>query len=569
MSLPGPLCLPSAFPFVGRAAELDALRALQPWDEQEGRRVVLVAGEAGSGKSRLVREYAAEADVRGALVLYGACDAVVRAPYGAFVEALDHLARVVEPETLGAALGPTGGELSRLLPDLAVWAGEPSEADPDTVRHRLHTAVADVLTGVGHEQPILLVLEDVHWADGPTLGLLRHLARSGGRARLLLLATFRDTDVPDALSETLADLRRSEDVVRLRLAGLSGDEVAELVRADAELADSIHELTGGNPFLVCELWRAFADTGELGTPESVREVVSGRLARLRRATSDLLELAATAGPEFELEVLRAAAGVELGELLSALDEAVHSGMIEELPSVRLAYRFTHELVRRALYDALTAARRAELHLRVGEALERAGNAPAADLAHHFTVAAPLAGAARGVAYNVAAARAAVAALAYDEADERFSLALSLGVEDPVERAELLIELGTTRNRAGRAVDALRAFGEAASLAHRPGAARARRDRLRERLLAPRDHRSARRRPARARGRGAAGGAVAPARGRARRAGPRAADPRRARARRDGAPAGGRDGARAGRPRRALPRARRQLLVARHEARSSC
>ena len=183
--------------------------------------------------------------------------------------------------------------------------------------------------------------------------------------------------------------------------------------------------------------------------------MSGRLARLAPATSELLELAATAGPEFALEVLRAAAGADVGELLAALDEAVHSGMIEELPSVGLAYRFTHELVRRALYDALTAARRAELHLRVGEALERAGGPPAADLAHHFTVAAPLAGAARGVAYNVAAARAAGAALAYDEADERLSVALALGVGDPVERAELLIELGTTRHRAGRAVDALR------------------------------------------------------------------------------------------------------------------
>ena len=311
---------------------------------------------------------------------------------------------------------------------------------------------------------MLLVLEDAHWADGPTLGLLRHLARGGARARLLVLATFRDTDVPDALGETLADLRRSEDVVRLRLAGLTGDEVAELVRADAEIAAEIRELTGGNPFLVCELWRSFADTGELGTPESVREVVSGRLARLQAATGDLLELAATAGPEFELDVLRAAAGVDVGALLAALDEAVHSGMIEELRAVKLAYRFTHELVRRALYDALTAARRAELHLRVGEALEHAGGAPAADLAHHFTVAAPLAGSTRGVAYNVAAARAATAALAYDEADERLSVALSLGVADPAERAALLIELGLIRNRAGRAVDALRAYAEAAQLA---------------------------------------------------------------------------------------------------------
>ena len=116
--LPGPLCLPSAFPFVGRASELATLRELLPADAGAARRVAVVGGEAGSGKSRLVREFAAEAAARGALVLYGACDAVVRAPYGAFVEALEQLARVLDPAELHAALGPTGGELARLIPDL-------------------------------------------------------------------------------------------------------------------------------------------------------------------------------------------------------------------------------------------------------------------------------------------------------------------------------------------------------------------------------------------------------------------------------------------------------------------
>jgi DNA-binding CsgD family transcriptional regulator/tetratricopeptide (TPR) repeat protein len=486
--LPGPLCLPSAFPFVGRASELATLRALLPTADGAARRVALVGGEAGSGKSRLVREFAGEAAARGALVLYGASDAVVRAPYGAFVEALEQLARVIDPAELRAALGPTGGELARLIPDLGEPA-PPAEADPDTVRHRLHTAVTDLLAGVSRGRPVLLVLEDAHWADAPTLGLLRHLARASGRARLLLLATFRDAEAPEALSETLADLRRSDDVVRLRLDGLSSDDVTEFVRragADADVAElsrTISDLTAGNAFLVCELWRALVDTNivevvdgelrlvrplsELGSPESVREVVSRRLARLQPATSDLLELAAAAGSEFGLDVLRAAAGVGDAELLAALDEAVRSGMIEELPSVRLGFRFTHELVRRALYDALTGLRRAELHLRVGEALESGGAGGPADLAHHFTVAAPLGGAARGITYNVLAARAAAAALAFDEAAERLGVALELGVADPAERAELLIELGVVRHRAGRAVDALAAFAEAAAVAEAP------------------------------------------------------------------------------------------------------
>ena len=496
--LPGPLCLPSAFPFVGRSSELAMLRTLMPWGDDERRRVVLVGGEAGSGKSRLVREFARGVAAEGALVLYGACDSVVHPPYGPFVDALEHLARVTDPAELRAAMGTTGGALARLLPNTALTAAAPVDADPDTERHRLHTAVTELLAGVSRRRPVLLVLEDGHWADVPTLGLLRHLARASGRVRLLLLATFRDTeaDVPDALSETLADLRRSDDVVRLRLAGLSDDDVTEFVRRasggepDAgapELAHAISGLTDGNAFLVCELWRALVEAdivdvvdgtlrlsrplADLGTPDSVKEVVGRRLARLRPATSDLLELAATAGAEFELDVLRPASRAGEPELLAALDEAVHSGLIEELSSRGLAYRFTHELVRRALYDGLTAVRRAELHLRVAEALERSGERSGrglADLAHHFAAAAPFGGAERGVEYNVLAARAAGAALAFDEAAERLRVALELGPRDPAERAELLLELGMARHRAGRALDALAAFADAAEVASELG-----------------------------------------------------------------------------------------------------
>jgi DNA-binding CsgD family transcriptional regulator/type II secretory pathway predicted ATPase ExeA len=495
--LPGSLRLTSTFPFVGRSAELKSLRALMPRAEGEGRRVVLLGGEPGSGKSRLVRELATEAASDGVLVLYGACDAVVRTPYGPFVEALDQLARAIDPAELRVALGTTGGELTRLLPDLPARIGDlspPVKADPDTERHRLHTTVADLLTGISHRRPVLLVLEDVHWADAPTLLLLRFLARAAGNARLLLLATFREAeaDVSQTLAEALADLRRTDAVVRMRLAGLSDEEVTEFVQRAAggeagagppELAKAIGDLTGGNAFLVCELWRALVETDvveivdgtvrltgsptDLGTPESVREVVSQRLARLAPGTTDLLELAAIAGGEFAFDALRQAAGVPDSELLTRVDEALRSGMIEELPSTTLAYRFTHELVRRALYDRLTGARRAELHLRVGEALEsaegRTGRA-LADLAHHFAAAAPLGGAARGVEYNLLAARAAIGALAFEEAVARLRTALELRIASPRDRAEVLLELGTASHRAGKALDALEAFRMAAGIA---------------------------------------------------------------------------------------------------------
>src|SRR5215211_5945035 len=444
-----------AFPFVGRSSELGTLRTLLPSADGEGGRVVLLAGEAGSGKSRLVREFAAEAARSGAVVLAGACDAAVRTPYRPFVEALDQLVRAIDPGELSAALGRAGGELTRLLPDLGARIPElapPVEADPDTERHRLHMAVTDLLAGVSSERPVLLVLEDGHWADASTLLLLRHLARAGGHARVLLLTTFRDTEaeLPRALAETLADLRRSDDVVRLRLDGLSDDEVTEFVR--------------------------LAWTGEIagGASEIAREVVSHRLSRLEPATGRLLEVAATAGARFELGVVRRAAGLAEPELLGALDEAARSGMIEELPARGLSYRFTHELVRRAVYDRLTGVKRAQLHLRVAEALEAeagAGGRGLAELAHHFTAAAPLGDGARAVEYNILAARSATAALAFDEAAERLRAALELRIESPSERAAVLLELGTAGHRAGRAGDALEAFSAAAEIARALGDAR--------------------------------------------------------------------------------------------------
>jgi DNA-binding CsgD family transcriptional regulator len=505
--LPGPLRSRSPYPLAGRAAELEKLGTLLPRAEGEGRRVALIAGEPGVGKSRLVREFAGGAATSGALVLYGACDAAARAPYGPFVEALDRLARVTEPAELRAAIGPSG-ELSRLLPELPALLDdlpEPIAADPDTERHRLHLAVAETLAKVSRRRPILLVIEDAHWADRPTLALVRHLARSAWAARLLLLVTYRDESEPPELGELLAELRRSEDVVRIRLAGLSDAEVAELVagavggelgtgrRPDpalAELSGAIHDLTAGNAFLVCELWRALAETGvvevdgagvritaplsELGSPESVREVVSQRLSRLDPPTTELLELAAVAGAEFELVSIREAARLPEDELLTAVRQAVGSGMLEEVPGRGLAFRFTHELVRRALYDRLTLLRRAELHLRVGEGLE-AVESPSGrrlvDLARHFGAAADLGGAERAVDYHRQAAAGAGDALAYADAAVHLRAAVEIGIEPAAERAAVLIDLGAAANRAGEATEALDAFAAAAEIGRELGSSR--------------------------------------------------------------------------------------------------
>jgi DNA-binding CsgD family transcriptional regulator/tetratricopeptide (TPR) repeat protein len=502
LGLPGPLRLTPPFPFVGRTRELATLRTLLPDDAAEGGRVGLIAGEPGSGKSRLVRELAQDVAADGVLVLYGSCDAAVRTPYGPFVTALEQLARASEPDVLRADLGTGGGELTRLLPDLPQLVGklpDPLPGDPDTERHRLHTAVADLLANVTRRHRMLLPIEDVHWADGPTLLLLRHLTRSAGDLRLLLLATFRDTkgDMPTDLSEALADLSRAEGVERLVLGGLSGEEVADFVSkagggdldpAAGELAREISELTDGNAFLMIELWRTLMETGaleivkgkariarplpELASPESVREVVSQRVSRLAPSTTEVLEVAGVAGPEFTLDVVRRASGLDEPSLLEALDEGVRSGMIEEIPGTGLAYRFTHELVRRALYDRLSGLRRAELHLRVGTVLEESlGATPVrglVDVAHHLAAAGALGDAERAIDYNLRAARAAMAALAFEQAAAQFRTALALGVKSPSDQAGIQLELGTACHAAGSWADALEAFTAAAEIGREAG-----------------------------------------------------------------------------------------------------
>jgi DNA-binding CsgD family transcriptional regulator len=496
--LPGSLRLTPSFPFVGRPRELALLRSLLPRAGGEGRRVALLGGEAGSGKSRLVREFAHEAAAEGVLVLYGACDAVVRIPYQPIAEALGHLVRVSDPEQLRHDLGAGGGELTRLIPDLAGRAGplpDPVVGDQDTERHRLHNAVAELLVNASRRRPLLVVLEDAHWSDTPTLLLLRHLSRAAASARMLLVATFRDleADMPAELSSALVDLRRTEGVVPLRLQGLTTVEISELVERAADgdlgpdlpaLAEAIHDLTQGNAFLVIELWRALVETGalvivagqarltrspaELGSPDAVREVVSQRLARLDAVTIDVLELAAVVGPEFDLTVLAGGAGSDEAALLGALDLALRSGMVAAVPERPLGYCFAHELVRRALYDRLTASRRAQLHLRAGEAIEAASPTPSArtlaDLARHFTAAAPLGGTERAVAYNLRAADAATAALAFDESVELLRTALRLGVPDRVREAEIELALGNACYRGGRGSEALAAYRASADIA---------------------------------------------------------------------------------------------------------
>jgi DNA-binding SARP family transcriptional activator len=472
IALPAPLRASSPFPFVGRRKELDALRALLARVEQgEGGQVALIGGEAGSGKTRLARELAHEAAEHGTLVLYGAANADVNVPYQQFVEALEFLAQVSEPAAFEELIGGDRDDLARLLPGVGS-SPVPLAGDAETARRRLHAAVSALFVRVSREHPLLIVVDDIHWTDVPSAQLLRHLARTVPAGRIFLVVTYRDRSeaVRPELMAALADLSRFEGVARVRLGGLSDDDIGAFVEqsagatASAELAATLGELTDGTPFLLCELWRALVDTdaldssgagvrltrppAELSSPESVRDVVRYRLSRLAPRTTAVLEVAAVAGPDFELSLL----GDE-GPVFAAAEEAVASGMIEAVSDTGVAYRFTHELVRRALYDRLTSVRRAELHLRVGEALERHYGVNLdrllADLARHFTLASSVAGVDRAIHYNIRAASAAAQALAYDEAARMLSTALELGIDDATVRARAELELGAALVYSGR------------------------------------------------------------------------------------------------------------------------
>jgi DNA-binding SARP family transcriptional activator len=485
---PGPVPLPGAlvpappFPFVGRANELTALRSLLERAEGGEGGFALLAAEAGGGKTRLVRELAHEAGARGRLVLYGASDATVSVPYQPLREWLEFLLRSSDPETLAECAGDEAGILSRLVPGLARHTRTPAPRhDSEADRFVLQSAAVGLLVRISRRQPLLVVADDAHWADGGTLLLLRRLASSAPESRLLVLAAYRDRgeEVRPAFSDAIAELLRLDGVTRLALGRLTEMEVHEFIRASTDadpaggLASEIAELTGGTPLLLCELWRDVRErravtvsdgavrltqpVAELGESERLRELLRQRLSRLAPEAVAILDAAAVAGAQFELRLLAEATAHNRKALVETVAEAIRKGLLEELPESEPSCRFTHELVRRSVYDRIPRIRRAELHLHVGEALERV-NAPDTtrvlpELAHHFTLAAPLGGTERAIDYGLRAAAAAIGAGAYDDAAARLSTALELGIDDPRERARVQVELAYLLRETGRVAEA--------------------------------------------------------------------------------------------------------------------
>lgn len=484
-ALPPRLLVDWSLAFIGRAGEREVLERAWKSAEQGAIQVVLVAGEPGIGKTRLATEIALHAHHQGGLVLLGTCDEDLALPYQPFVEALRHLLTVCPDDELAEALAQRGGELTRLLPELSRRVPSlppPQGADPETERYLLFSAVIGLLEAAARWRPVLLLLDDLHWVTKPTLLLLKHLIRSGHPMALLIVGTYRDSDIGRGhpLTESLAELRRDSGVERLSLRGLSDGEAVTMMQRlaghdlegnELALAHAVHAEADGSPFFMRELLRHFFETGELvqegdrwtfrgevaGIPDSVREVIGHRLSRLPEPVDRLLTLAAVIGREFDVSVLGPLAALDPSVVVEALAEARQAALVREVKGSPGRFTFVHALIRHTIYDELGPARRVELHRRVAETLESLGGGDAylSDLAHHWVAATPATGVgaddvAKAARYAEQAGRRAMASLAYEEAAHHFEGALRAARQggDGAQISELLIILGEAQRCAG-------------------------------------------------------------------------------------------------------------------------
>jgi tetratricopeptide (TPR) repeat protein len=448
-----PPLLAAASPYVGRDGLLARLEETFGEVVATGCRMTLLAGEPGVGKTRTASELAHRAHAGGAVVLYGRCDEDLGLPYQPFVEALDFYTA----ETSVPMLGRLRSELVRLLPQMAERVphlGQPIASDPRSEEHLLFEATASWLSELTATVPVVLVLDDLHWADKPTLLLLQHVLRSvmamGESGRLFVVGTYRDTDIDRShpLSGVLADLRRLPIVDRRPVTGLSEEEVEQFIATAAghELDDEIRAMsqvvydeTEGNPFFVAEVLRhlvetgavvrrdarwSVADPGTLSVPEGVRDVIGRRLSRLSTAANELLSIGAVVGRDIDVELLAELSDLTESAMLDALDEAVGARIVDETGADN--FRFSHALIRSTLYEELSATRRRRLHRRVAEALEKLRPDDVVALAYHYVEAGPEGGLlTRAIRYSLSAAEQSLASRALADAERRFHQVLEV------------------------------------------------------------------------------------------------------------------------------------------------
>ncbi len=478
--------------FVDRVEERRALSVAWAAASAGERVLALLEGEPGIGKTALAAGMANHARNDGGLVLYGRWDEEFLAPFQAMREALGAYARACPRSILRADLREHGDEIARLFPEVGERIdasisvnGSAAEAE----RLRLFEAVGGWLEAIASRRPVMLVLDDLHWADRSSLLLLQHLVRTPSRTRLFVIATFRGSEVERGeLADFLPTFTRDANAQRLTLSGLGKSDVIDLVghvtgrplddRAVA-LGEQLHDDTGGNPLFLREMVQLLTASDAMDAeslkrvdpPDSVRDLVRWRVRQLPEAARNGLSCASVIGQEFELGVLAEASGVDEDGLADALDTTCRAGLVHEADLTGYRFAFSHAVVRRTLLDDLSGARRARMHWRVGEALEnRRPAASPAELAHHFCAAVTQDRAAKAISYARSAGDQAMAELAFENAVRHFQKALEIQQaqrpEDGVLRCVLLLSLGDAHDKAGQYAERLARFVEAAENARK-------------------------------------------------------------------------------------------------------
>ena len=476
----------ASFGFFGREREQALLVDAVKHAAEGSRQVAFLSGEPGIGKTSLCRQVAQRAFELDLCVLYGRCDEDVNVAYQPFAEALSHLVIHADESMLAEHVTAHGGVLVGLVPALSTrLPGLPAvqSADPDTERARLFSAVVGLLASASRDAGLLLVVDDLHWADQATLHLLRHVARSNQLEHVTILGTYRDSELSagNALSDMLASLRREADVQRIDLVGFDDVEVIEMMEGAAghempedgvALAHAVRRETEGNPFFTTEMlvhlgeaglvrqddtghWVATDDLYKQGLPQSVREVVGQRVDRLGEDARRVLSPAAVIGRDFDLELLAIVADLDEDRVLDVLDQASAAGLVTEVEGTVDRYSFAHALTQHTLYDDLGASRRARAHRKIAEALETlCGTSPEArsgELARHFVAATKTADARKALTYSQMAGNHALAQLAPADALGWFTQALDLYSQTAPDEAlhcDLLIGLGTAQRQTG-------------------------------------------------------------------------------------------------------------------------
>ncbi len=482
-------------PMVGRGDVLAAVAAALRRTPPAATRLVEVVGDAGMGKTRLVAAAVEQALAAGFAVLVGRCfEGEGRPPFWPWVQALRLLLRRFPVDQVRSGLGEQGAALAQILPEFGPLVA--TGTDAEHARLRLFDAVGALLRHAGRRQPLLLVLDDVHWADAASIALLQAMLYEPG-VPLLALVTRRpdEPDVTVGVGGILDRLRRDGVGERHVLHGLDLDDATALLAGDAgaaidaDLARDLWQRTGGNPYFLRELWRHVEDARlpvEVSTasddgaiPEGVRSTLARRTARLSAAAQSVLAAAAVQGVEFQLATVARAVDRPEAEVLEAIEEAVVRGMIEELPGPAGRFRFDHALTAEVLRAGLSGARRARLHAKIGRAIESEARDAAgrvAEIAFHLTRAADPELADEAIAYAFRAAREADAACAYESA--ALHLERALAVVEAFGRADeevalrrryaILLELAECWERGGDGSRMRARVAEAVAAAHRLG-----------------------------------------------------------------------------------------------------